>query len=80
MKSILLTSLIPIALRLSIIPLRLHLNISGIVFSSKAENDSSEYNLKHLPSDSLPALPALYIDEFFEIASTLRVSIPVEFL
>jgi hypothetical protein len=80
MKSILLTSLIPMAFRFRITPLKLHLNISGTVFSSSYLKLSSLYSLKHLPGASLPARPALCVDEFFEIASTLSVSMPVEFL
>lgn len=80
MKSILLTSLIPIAFRFKITPLRLHLIISGIVTSYKSVNVSSENSLKHLPALFLPALPALYVAEFLDIASTFRASIPVEFL
>jgi len=59
MNSILLTSFIPIALRLRMIPLKLHLSISGIVFSYSVSIVCSEYSLKHLPGASLPARPAL---------------------
>lgn len=81
MKSILLTSEMPMAFKLKMMLLRLHLRISGMVFSTSPACDSSVYMRKHLPpACSRPALPALCVAEFYEIGVTLRASTPVEFL
>ena len=78
-KSIVKTFDNPMALRLIIIPDKLHLRISGSVFSTKFSKVSKVYILKHLPpSCSRPALPALYVAEFFEIGLIFKISIPVE--
>lgn len=80
-KSILLTSSIPIDFKFKIVALKLHLKISGTVFSSSSSYVFWSKILKHFPPfNSLPALPALWIAEFFEIGTILREFIPVKLL
>jgi hypothetical protein len=69
--------LIPNALSCKITPLKLHLSISGTVFSASCLKVSSVKILKHFPGASLPARPALYVAEFLLIGVTTNWSTPV---
>jgi hypothetical protein len=77
MKSKFIKSLIPMALRSRTVLARLVRCISGIeVGSISFLNASSVYNLKHLPGPVLPARPALYLADAYDMGLTTRVSIP----
>jgi len=77
MKSKFIKSLMPIAFSKRTVFARLVRCISGIdVGNISFLNASSVYNLKHLPGPVLPARPALYLADAYDIGLTTRVSIP----
>jgi hypothetical protein len=66
------------ALRISTVIAKLVLCISGtLILIISFLKASSVYNLKHLPGPVLPALPALYLADAYEMGVTTRVSIPI---